>query len=867
MLAAVGRHRTRRRSWSWATARPTSGLARWSPGWTACVTSGSRWRGSTSPNRALEEARGEWIAFVDDDVRVDRYWLDGFAAALVEHPDAAALTGLVLPAELQTDAQLRFERRGGFGRGYEQRRWDGRHGPGNRLHPLGGGSSARAATWLRRRCDALGGGFDEALGTGPPLPGGGDLDAFYRVLDAGHVLVYEPRMAVFHRHRRGWTNCAGSTPPGGRGSPRFWARAGATRGNVANRPDGRVVAALPATAVGRRRARAQPRGRPIGLGGVGGGVTGLPFGYRGRAGAWPSAGRTPEHQPTRPDSRGPDERRREAAMTRTDAVGASGGADASPALRSVDLREGLPSLADRDGLVHRWYLWWGSRPLGMLQVEPWQLPVSDARLARLVAAASVPRRRRSAVSGHGLRRGVAGRSSAGGGTGVAPGPPRSGGARRSGRRGESPGTACGRSGHGRGGVVCTRDRPEQLRRCLRAVRALDRRPDELVVVDNAPRDDSTRRVAEEEGAVYVLEPRPGLSHARNAGIAATSADVIAFTDDDAVVHPGWLGRLLAGFRSPDVMAVTGLVLPGALDTEAHRVFEDVVGGFGQGFRAWEVGPDGSTGIAGAPLTCGASERARAWRSAGRRSTASAASTRGSARGPQAAARIRSCGTRLLAGGWRCRYEPWAVAYHYHRDNLPELRRQAYRYMRGHVAALAVQWNHTRQVGEPAAGAGTLPRYYLGRGLRRLWWQADDPTLGADVLGYLAGLLRVPAMVRAAPPAVVPTVPARRPDRSGRGRRRGGEGAAESVRRVEPVRPPPDARPVLRREDAGDPCRESRARCRPGRRGRRRPERVGRGAVPRRRCAHRGPGCVVRPPFGPVRRARHRQGAAQTLRRR
>jgi len=155
-------------------------------------------------NRALEEARGEWIAFVDDDVRVDRYWLDGFAAALVEHPDAAALTGLVLPAELQTEAQLRFERRGGFGRGYEQRRWDGRHAPGNRLHPLGAGifgAGCNMAFDVAVMRSA--GGFDEALDTGPPLPGGGDLDAFYRVLDAGHVLVYEPRMAVFHRHRRG----------------------------------------------------------------------------------------------------------------------------------------------------------------------------------------------------------------------------------------------------------------------------------------------------------------------------------------------------------------------------------------------------------------------------------------------------------------------------------------------------------------------------------------------------------------------------------------------------------------------------------------------------------------------------------------
>src|SRR6185436_20837672 len=46
------------------------------------------------------------------------------------------------------------------------------------------------------------GGFDEALDTGPPLPGGGDLDIFYRMVRAGHPIVYEPRMLVFHQHRR-----------------------------------------------------------------------------------------------------------------------------------------------------------------------------------------------------------------------------------------------------------------------------------------------------------------------------------------------------------------------------------------------------------------------------------------------------------------------------------------------------------------------------------------------------------------------------------------------------------------------------------------------------------------------------------------
>ena len=173
-------------------------------------------------NRALAEARTDWIAFVDDDVRVDRDWLLGLAAARAEHPTAAAFTGLVLPAELESEAQLRFEQRGGFGRGFDQRRWDGRHGPGGRLHPLGAGvfgagcDMAYDVAVIR----ALGG-FDEALDTGPPLPGGGDLDGFFKVLAAGHTLVYEPRMAVFHRHRRGLDELRGQYASWGSGFAAF----------------------------------------------------------------------------------------------------------------------------------------------------------------------------------------------------------------------------------------------------------------------------------------------------------------------------------------------------------------------------------------------------------------------------------------------------------------------------------------------------------------------------------------------------------------------------------------------------------------------------------------------------------------------
>ena len=109
-------------------------------------------------------------------------------------------------------------------------------------------------------------------------------------------------------------------------------------------------------------------------------------------------------------------------------------------------------------------------------------------------------------------------------------------------------------------VVCTRNRPASLRSCLKGLAQLEHAPEEVIVVDNTEGDKETEAVAKEFGARYLIEPKPGLSRARNRGLAESNFEVVAYLDDDALPDIRWLGCLLEPFDDPQVALVTGRIV-------------------------------------------------------------------------------------------------------------------------------------------------------------------------------------------------------------------------------------------------------------------------------------------------------------------
>lgn len=289
-------------------------------------------------------------------------------------------------------------------------------------------------------------------------------------------------------------------------------------------------------------------------------------------------------------------------------------------------------------------------------------------------------------------------------------------------------------------IICTRNRPESLHQCLGFLKKSICRPEEIIVVDNAPSDKSTYNVvAQFDNVIYIKEPRLGLDIARNTGIEKANTPVVAFTDDDVQVHALWTYRIWETFRNGTISAMTGLVIAAQLETEAQYIFEKRWS-FNRGFvdklynklffektfqhgpPVWEIG-------AGANMAFKKSifEEAGFFNEL---LDVGAAGCNGDS----------EMWYRILAKGYTIAYNPRTIAFHTHRKDMNALKKQVFYYMRGFTVAALLQQKQSPGSGYKKHVFVRLPRYYFSLIKKGFpFYRNQFQTLPFEMKGILSGL--------------------------------------------------------------------------------------------------------------------------------
>jgi GT2 family glycosyltransferase len=232
-------------------------------------------------------------------------------------------------------------------------------------------------------------------------------------------------------------------------------------------------------------------------------------------------------------------------------------------------------------------------------------------------------------------------------------------------------------------AICTRERPDDLARALRAVTRVAGREHPVLVVDNCPSTNATAQVVGTHPHVrYVREDTRGLNAARNRALREAVTDVVAFCDDDVTPEDGWLEALRGAFDHALVAGATGLTLPLELDTPAQEWFERS-SPFGRGYFRHEFDPLHCTPQSAGQVGAGANMALRrdVLHLVGPFDERLDAGT------PTMSGGDHEMFARLLAGGYRLVYEPAAVSWHRHRRTWPELRET----LRGYGTGVYAMW--------------------------------------------------------------------------------------------------------------------------------------------------------------------------------
>ena len=660
-------------------------------------------------NLAIAKAAGEILAFTDERAIVSANWVERLVMAFVAHPDVVAVTGLVLPEELETEAQQWFEMGYGLGRGCDRKRYSlDRTQPVSwpMLGTMQIGSGVNMA--FRRQCLSQVGGFDPTLVRGD----GGDWEIFSRLLLQGQPLLYEPTAMLRYRAPRSESELQQQLTEmmmafyaylrvGIKRHPQQWFQFVCLGGWKLARL---VLAYLRPLVIPRHLIAAELRG-------VAQSLMSLPL-----TRAKPSQPKlvsqrsTLAAQPKRLDSK-------------------------VMAVRTVDLHQPWSDLTDvTDYKAVRLYVSREQLPIGFADLEHHYQPISAAQLQQAIAdqlwleLLAVPysgdtgmawAQIESVFAQHWLPATEA-------------------------KSSEQPELPPLPSDLPISIIITTCDRPATLATCLRHLQAQQtKRPLEIIVADNRPSSGLTPPiVAQFPGVQLVSEPRPGGSYGRNAAIAASTSEIIVSVDDDVTVPPDWLEKLIAPLARPEVMVVTGNVLPLELETPAQVMFETLKGGLGEGFKPFEVDGHWWNSFQQSPpvwdlgVSANAAFRACIFShpTIGLMDEVLGPGT------PTVGGEENHLIYKVLRAGYTLVYEPAAYVWHQHRRDLPALYRQVHGHMKGGTAYHLLLWLQEKDPRGLRQLVFELPEYYRKQIIARLRGQHKTPwrLLWSEISGYLAG---------------------------------------------------------------------------------------------------------------------------------
>ena len=237
-------------------------------------------------------------------------------------------------------------------------------------------------------------------------------------------------------------------------------------------------------------------------------------------------------------------------------------------------------------------------------------------------------------------------------------------------------------------LIPSRERPQRLRRCIDSILASVYPSERLqiLVVDNAPATSDTKRLVDGYSEIgnsvrYAREDSSGSASARNHGLRLVDTELVAMTDDDAIVDPHWLTEVARAFAAfPEASCVTGLLVPAELDF-APQVWFEQYGGFTRGFsrRIFDLKQNRPIDPL-YPWTAGVfgtgnnfSFRTDALREIGGFDPALGNGT------PTLGGVDSEALLRTILSGQTIVYEPRALVHHAHRPTYEGLRRQVYAY--------------------------------------------------------------------------------------------------------------------------------------------------------------------------------------------